>query len=173
MTLPASSRIAVYPGTFDPVTNGHLDLAERGRRHFDRLVLAILRNEDKQPMFTVDERAALLREAIAPWDNVTVDVFDGLLVNYAQRVGARVILRGVRAITDLEYEMQMAMMNRKLAPQIETVFLVPSEAYSYVSSRLVREVARLGGDVSELVPSHVARALRQRLGPGASAILGG
>ncbi len=173
MTTPASSRIAVYPGTFDPVTNGHLDLAERGRRHFDQLVLAILRNEDKQPMFTVDERATLLREAVAPWDNVTVDVFDGLLVNYAQRVGARLILRGIRAITDLEYEMQMAMMNRKLAPQIETVFLVPSEAYSYVSSRLVREVARLGGDVSELVPPHVARALRQRLAPRGSGILGG
>ena len=172
MTTPAASRIAVYPGTFDPVTNGHLDLAGRGRRHFDRLVLAILRNEDKQPMFTVDERVARLREAVAGWDNVTVDVFDGLLVNYAQRVGARVILRGIRAITDLEYEMQMAMMNRKLAPQIETVFLVPSEAYSYVSSRLVREVARLGGTVSELVPAHVARALSRHLGPGSSGILG-
>jgi len=168
----AAPRIAVYPGTFDPVTNGHLDLAERGRRHFDRLVLAILRNEGKQPMFSVDERAALLREAVAPWDNVGVDVFDGLLVNYAQRVGAQVILRGIRAITDLEYEMQMAMMNRKLAPRIETVFLVPSEAYSYVSSRLVREAARLGGSVGELVPAHVVRALAERCGTGGSAILG-
>jgi pantetheine-phosphate adenylyltransferase len=159
MTTPPTPRIAVYPGTFDPVTNGHLDLADRGRRHFDRLVLAILRNEDKQPMFTVDERTALLREAVAPWSNVSVEAFDGLLVNYAQRIGAHVILRGIRAITDLEYEMQMAMMNRKLAPQIETVFLVPSEAYSYVSSRLVREVARLGGSVAELVPPHVVRAL--------------
>jgi len=168
----AAPRIAVYPGTFDPVTNGHLDLAERGRRHFDRLVMAILRNEGKQPMFSVEERAGLLREAVAAWSNVEVDVFDGLLVNYAQRVSAQVILRGIRAITDLEYEMQMAMMNRKLAPQIETVFLVPSEAYSYVSSRLVREAARLGGAVGELVPAHVARALARRCAPGDSAILG-
>ena len=166
-----SQRIAVYPGTFDPVTNGHLDLAERGRRHFDRLVMAILRNEDKQPMFSVDERASLLREAVAPWSNVAVDMFDGLLVNYAQRIGAQVIVRGIRAITDLEYEMQMAMMNRKLAPQIETMFLVPSEAYSYVSSRLVREVARLGGAIGDLVPPHVARALARRCGGTGSGIL--
>ncbi len=163
----ATQRIAVYPGTFDPVTNGHLDLAERGRRHFDHLVIAILRNEDKQPMFSVDERVELLREAVAPWDNVTVDSFDGLLVHYASRIRADVILRGIRAITDLEYEMQMAMMNRKLESEIETVFLVPSEAYSYVSSRLVREVARLGGRVGELVPPNVARALAARCAGGA------
>jgi len=158
-------KIAVYPGTFDPVTNGHLDLVERGRRHVDRLILAILRNEDKQPMFTVDERIAFLREAVGPWSNVEVDTFDGLLVDYARRVGASLILRGLRAVSDFEYELQMAMMNRRLAPQIETAFLMPSEAYFYVSSRLVREVARLGGNLEGLVPEIVARALVQRPSP--------
>ena len=159
-------RIAVYPGTFDPVTNGHLDLADRGRSHFDRLVMAVLRKEDKRPLFTVDERTELLREAVAAWDNVEVDSFDGLLVDYAGGLGASFILRGIRAASDFEYEMQMAMMNRKLAPGLETVFLVPNEAYSYVSSRLVREVAGLGGSVDDLVPENVARALRRRFGAG-------
>lgn len=155
-------RIAVYPGTFDPVTHGHLDLAERGQRHFDRLVMAILRNEDKQPLFSVEERMELLREAVVRWPRVQVESFDGLLVDYARELGASVILRGIRAASDFEYEMQMAMMNRKLEPELETVFLVPSEAYSYVSSRLVREVARLGGSVSALVPPNVAEALAAR-----------
>jgi pantetheine-phosphate adenylyltransferase len=157
-------RIAVYPGTFDPVTNGHLDLAERGLRHFDHLFVAVLANEGKEPLFSVEERVGLLREAVAPWSDVTVDSFDGLLVDYARRVGAGVILRGIRAITDLEYEMQMAMMNRKLEPALETVFLAPSEAYTYVSSRLVREVTRLGGSVQDLVPPVVAEALARRFG---------
>ncbi len=152
-------RIAVYPGTFDPVTNGHLDLADRGRRHFDRLVIAILRNEGKKPLFTVDQRIRLLREAVADWDNVEVDSFDGLLVDYARKVGATMILRGIRAVTDLEYEMQMAMMNRRMDPKLETVFVVPSETYSYVSSRIVREVARLGGSTEGLVPQNVEDAL--------------
>ena len=152
-------RIAIYPGTFDPVTNGHLDLVDRGRRHFDRVIVAILRNEDKQPLFGIAERMSLLREALRGRDDVSVDTFDGLLVDYARRVGATVIVRGIRAITDLEYEMQMAMMNRKLEPELETVFLLPNETYSYVSSRLVREVARLGGSVDGLVPPNVARAL--------------
>jgi pantetheine-phosphate adenylyltransferase len=156
------SRIAVYPGTFDPVTNGHLDLTDRGRTHFDRVIMAILRNEDKQPLFTVEERMELLREAVTVWNNVEVDSFDGLLVEYARRIGATVILRGIRAASDFEYEMQMAMMNRKLAPELETVFLVPSEAYSYISSRLVREVARLGGSAEGLVPDNVVRALEDR-----------
>ena len=160
-------RIAVYPGTFDPVTHGHLDLIERGRRHFDRLVIAILFNEDKQPVFTVEERIALLEEAVAPWDNVSVDSFNGLLVDYARRTKAAVILRGLRALSDFEYELQMALMNRRLAPEVETVFLMPSEAYSYVSSRLVREVARLGGEVDGLVPPNVAAALKKRLAPSA------
>jgi pantetheine-phosphate adenylyltransferase len=155
-------RIAVYPGTFDPVTNGHLDLVERGRRRFDRLVMAILSNEEKQPMFTLEERIGFLREATSQWPDVEVATFDGLLVDHARRIGASVILRGLRAVSDFEYELQMAMMNRRLAPDVETVFLMPSEAYSYVSSRLVREVARLGGNVTGLVPAGVARALARR-----------
>jgi pantetheine-phosphate adenylyltransferase len=155
-------RIAVYPGTFDPVTMGHLDLATRGGSHFDRLIVAILRNEDKEPLFTVSERERLIRDAVGGLANVDVDSFDGLLVDYARRVGASVILRGIRAASDFEYEMQMAMMNRKLEPALETVFLVPSEAYSYVSSRLVREVARLGGSPAGLVPPNVERALARR-----------
>jgi len=159
-------RIAVYPGTFDPVTFGHLDLVERGRKHVDKLILSILRNEDKKTLFNVDERAAFLRDAVAPWDNVVVDAFDGLLVDYAKRTGASLILRGLRAVSDFEYELQMAMMNRRLAPDLETAFLMPNEAFSYVSSRLVREVARLGGDVSGLVPPAVAKALEEKFGRG-------
>ncbi len=161
-------RIAVYPGTFDPVTNGHLDLVDRGRRHFDRLNVAILENEDKRSLFSVDERKGLLKDAVREWKNVQVDSFDGLLVDYAGRIGASVILRGIRAVTDFEYEMQMTMMNRKLAPEVETVFLMPSESYSYVSSRLVREIARLGGSVTGLVPESVARALLGKLHPHGS-----
>ena len=157
------NRIAVYPGAFDPVTHGHLDLVDRGRRHFDRLIVAVLSNEGKgQPLFTVEERLTLLRESVAAWENVEVDAFDGLLVDYAERVGATMILRGIRAVTDLEYEMQMAMMNRRLRPALETVFMVPNESYSYVSSRLVREVARLGGTTEGLVPPNVASALARR-----------
>jgi len=146
------------------VTNGHLDLADRGRRHFDHLVMAILRNEDKQPLFNVQERVELLREAVTGWDNVDVETFDGLLVDYAKRIKASVILRGIRALSDFEYEMQMAMMNRRLAPDLEAVFLLPSEEFSFVSSRLVREVAGLGGSVEDLVPPNVATALERRLG---------
>jgi len=155
-------RIAVYPGTFDPVTSGHLDLAERGRKQYDRILMAVLRNEEKQPLFSIEERVGLLREAVDGLDGVEVDSFDGLLVDYANRIGASVILRGIRAFSDFEYEMQMAMMNRRLAPGLEAVFLVPSEAYSFVSSRLVREVARLGGSVDGMVPENVARALALR-----------
>jgi pantetheine-phosphate adenylyltransferase len=158
-------RIAVYPGTFDPVTHGHLDLVDRGRKHFDRLIIAILRNEDKEPMFSVEERVKLIEHAIAPWDNVEIDSFDGLLVDYCKQVGASVILRGMRALSDFESELQMALMNRRLEPDVETVFLTPTEAYSYVSSRLVREVARLGGAVEGLVPENVVAALARRLAP--------
>jgi len=155
-------RIAVYPGTFDPVTHGHLDLVDRGRRQYDRLILAVLRHDSKTPLFSIDERIGLLKEAVRDWPDVEVDSFDGLLVDYARSVGAGAILRGIRAASDFEYEMQMAMMNRHLSPQLETVFLVPSEAYSYVSSRLVREVAGLGGTVDNLVPANVSRALKER-----------
>jgi pantetheine-phosphate adenylyltransferase len=146
------------------VTNGHLDLADRGRRHFDHLVMAILRNEDKEPLFSVQERVELLREAVTGWNNVDVESFDGLLVDYARRIKASVILRGIRALSDFEYEMQMAMMNRRLEPDLEAVFLLPSEEYSFVSSRLVREVAALGGSVEDLVPPNVVTALDRRLG---------
>jgi pantetheine-phosphate adenylyltransferase len=162
-------RIAVYPGTFDPVTFGHLDLVERGAKHVDRLIIAILRNEDKQALFTVPERTAFLRDAVKPFTNVVVDDFDGLLVDYAKKTQATLILRGLRAVSDFEYELQMAMMNRRLAPDLETAFLMPNEAFSYVSSRLVREVARLGGDVSGLVPAVVAKALARKFADGRGA----
>ncbi len=154
--------LAIYPGSFDPVTNGHLDLIERGAKIFGRLVVAVLRNQDKLPLFSVEERIEMLREVTRKWSNVQIDVFDGLLVEYAQRRGAQVLLRGIRAISDYEYELQMALMNRKLAPGIETVFMMPAEAYSYLSSRLVKEVFHLGGDISKLVPPLVIERLRAK-----------
>jgi len=156
------SVLAIYPGSFDPVTNGHLDLIERGAQLFGRMVVAVLQNQDKQPLFSVDERIAMLREVTRPWPNVEIDVFHGLLVDYAQRRGAQVLLRGIRAISDYEYELQMALMNRKLAPSMETVFMMPAEAYSYISSRLVKEVFQLGGDISQLVPAIVIERLRAK-----------
>lgn len=155
--------VAIYPGSFDPVTNGHLDLIERGTKLFDLLIVAVLQNLEKEPLFTVAERVEMLREVIRPWSNVQVDVFDGLLVNYARTRKASVILRGIRAISDYEYELQMALMNRKLEPRLETVFMMPAEAYSYLSSRLVREVARLGGAVEGLVPRVVEQRLRAKI----------
>lgn len=156
--------LAIYPGSFDPVTNGHLDLIERGAQIFSRLVVAVLRNDEKhEPLFSVPERTEMLREATQRWPNVEVDVFDGLLVEYARQREARVILRGIRAISDYEYELQMALMNRKLAPQIETVFMMPAETYSYLSSRLVKEIFRLGGNISGLVPAFVEERLRAKV----------
>lgn len=155
--------LAIYPGSFDPVTNGHLDLIERGAQIFDRLVVAVLRNLEKEPLFSTQERAEMLTEATKKHPNVTIDVFDGLLVDYVRERKAQVILRGIRAISDYEYELQMAMMNRKLAPDVETVFMLPAEAYSYLSARLVREIARLGGDVSGLVPASVLQRLRAKV----------
>jgi pantetheine-phosphate adenylyltransferase len=155
--------VAIYPGSFDPVTNGHLDLIERGTKLFDLLIVSVLQNIEKEPLFTVPERLEMLREVIRPWPNVQVDVFDGLLVNYARSRNAGVILRGIRAISDYEYELQMALMNRKLEPRLETVFMMPAEAYSYLSSKLVREVARLGGAVEGLVPHTVEERLRLKL----------
>jgi pantetheine-phosphate adenylyltransferase len=155
-------RVAVYPGTFDPVTNGHLDLVDRANRHFDQVVVSVLRNANKQPLFSMEERVAFLKQAVADRDGVSVDAFDGLLVDHCRQIGATVILRGLRAISDFEYEMQAAMMNRKLNPDIETIFLLPGEAYSYLSSNLVREIGRLGGDISQLVPAHVSEAMKSR-----------
>jgi pantetheine-phosphate adenylyltransferase len=158
--------LAIYPGSFDPVTNGHLDLIERGAKIFDRLIVSILRNLDKEPLFTLDERVEMMREVTRPWPNVEVDVFTGLLVDYAQLRNANVILRGIRAISDYEYELQMAMMNRKLKPDLETVFMMPAVAFSYLSSRLVREIAQLGGpltDLADLVPAVVEQRLRAKV----------
>ncbi len=155
--------IAIYPGSFDPVTNGHLDLIERGAKIFDQLIVAVLQNLEKDPLFTVAEREEMLREVTRTWPNVEVDVFKGLLVDYARQRSARVVLRGIRAISDYEYELQMALMNRKLEPELETVFMMPAEAYSYLSSRLVREIARLGGSIQGLVPPVVEQRLRTKV----------
>jgi len=156
---------AIYPGSFDPPTNGHLDLIERGSHIFDELVVAILRNAEKTPLFSVGERRRMLEDLTSGFRNVRVDVFDGLTVEYAARVKASAVLRGIRALSDYEYELQMAMMNRKLRPDLETVFMMPAEQYSYLSSRLVREVARLGGTVTGLVPEMVEQRLKEKLDP--------
>ena len=147
-------RVAIYPGSFDPLTNGHLSLIQRGLEMFDRLVVAIVVNPKKTPLFTMEERRALIREAV-PDERVEVDSFEGLLVEYARRRGVNVLLRGLRAVSDFDYEFQMANMNRKLAPEVETVFMMTGEDYFYISSQLVREVASLGGDVRGLVPDNV------------------
>lgn len=156
---------AVYPGSFDPPTNGHLDLIERGSKIFDELVVAVLRNPEKSPLFSVPERRKMLEAMTEALDNVSVETFDGLTVEYAMSVGASAVLRGIRAISDYEYELQMALMNRKLQPTLETVFMMPAEKYSYVSSRLVREVAQLGGNIDCLVPPLVAQKLREKIDP--------
>jgi len=157
--------IAIYPGSFDPPTNGHLDLIERGSKIFDQLIVAILRNLDKAPLFGLSERALMLEAMTEDFSNVRVDTFDGLTVDYAAKVKAGAVLRGIRAISDYEYELQMALMNRKLQPNLETVFMMPAEQYSYLSSRLVREVAQLGGSIKGLVPDLVERRLREKLDP--------
>jgi pantetheine-phosphate adenylyltransferase len=154
---------AVYPGTFDPVTNGHLDLIVRSAALFDKVIVAILKNSDKVPLFTLEERVEMLKEAVKGIENVTVATFGGLLVDYALRIKASVIVRGIRAISDYEYELQMALMNRRLSSKVETVFMMPSEAYTYLSSRMVREVSALGGSVHGLVPAGVERRLKKKL----------
>src|SRR4029077_2687042 len=156
---------AIYPGSFDPVTNGHLDLIARGAMIFDKLIVAVAQNFDKEPLFAVKERVEMLEAVTFEWKNVEVEVFDGLLMDYARAKNARVILRGIRAVSDYEYELQMAMMNRKIEPQIETVFMLPAVAYSFLSSRLVRELARLGAPVvKDLVPALVEERLRAKVG---------
>ena len=154
----------IYPGSFDPLTFGHIDIIGRSARLFDSVVIAIITNPQKSPLFTADERKEIIREIVTPrFPNVEVDVFHGLLVDYAVRKKAQVIVRGIRAVTDYEYEFQMALMNRRLAPQIETVFMVPAENYSYLSSRLVKEIAALGGSVEGLVPETVEKRLKERI----------
>lgn len=157
--------IAIYPGSFDPPTNGHLDLIQRGSKIFEELVVAILRNSEKSPMFSLAERLEMLQTLTADLKNVRIDTFGGLMVEYAKSIDAMCVLRGIRAISDYEYELQMALMNRKLEPTLETVFMMPADKYSYVSSRLVREVAQAGGPVKGLVPDVVDQKLREKLDP--------
>lgn len=162
MAGPPLNLVAIYPGSFDPITNGHLDLISRGSRLVSRLIVAVLRNEDKRPLFSVEERMEMLREAVGEYANVEVSSFDGLLVDFAAAQGANLIIRGIRAISDYEHELQMALMNRRLRPELETAFLMAGEAYSFISSRLVKQVVALGGDVTGLVPPLVAARLKGR-----------
>ncbi|HTO86542.1 MAG TPA: pantetheine-phosphate adenylyltransferase [Thermoanaerobaculia bacterium] len=155
-------RVALYPGSFDPPTCGHLDIVSRARRLADRVIIAILENDSKTPLFSVPERVVMIREILGDSPDVEVRSFSGLLVDFAKGCGASLIVRGLRAISDYEYELQMALMNRRLSPEVETVFLMAKEEYSYVSSRLVKEVARLGGDLTGLVPETVRRRLAER-----------
>ena len=157
---------ALYPGTFDPPTNGHVDLIQRGSKLFDHLTVAILVNPVKNPLFTVEERVEMLEEVTGALGNVSVATFDGLMVEFARKVGASAVLRGIRAISDYEHEFQMALMNRRLAPDVETVFLQPAGRYSFVSSRMVKEVFSFGGDISGLVPPNVVKKLRARIKNG-------
>ena len=160
---PCAERIAVYPGSFDPLTNGHVDIIMRGSRIFDRIIVAILVNPEKTPLFTIDERLDMARDVFRDEPHVEIEAFGGLLVDYAQRRGAHVIVRGLRAVSDFEYEFQMALMNRRLVPGIETVFMMPAEAYTYTSSRIIREIFVLGGSISGLVPAVVEAHLRRKL----------
>jgi pantetheine-phosphate adenylyltransferase len=153
---------AVYPGSFDPITNGHLDVIERARKMFDEVTVAVAHNDEKQPLFTLQERLDLLHETVGRIDHVRIAQFDGLLVEFAAAQEANAVIRGLRAVSDFEFEFQMALMNRKLNGTVETIFLMPKEEYTYLSSRLVKEIARLGGDVSKFVPPVVAKALRQK-----------
>jgi len=155
-------KIAVYPGTFDPITNGHLDIIRRGLKLFDRLVVAVVTNGSKHPMFTVDERLEMLKETLRDVPNVEVDSFDGLLVDYVSRKGADTVLRGLRAVSDFEYEFQMALMNRKLAKNIQTVFLMTGLRWIFISSSIIKEASQFGGDTRDLVPACVYKKLKER-----------
>ena len=161
-------RNAIYPGSFDPLTNGHLDIIRRGARLFDRFLVAVLENEGKSPLFTVAERMELIVRCTSDIPNVEVHSFSGLLVDFMLRVDATVVVRGIRAVSDYEYELQMALMNRELHPQSETIFMLPAVEYTYVSSRLVKEIARLGGNVQAFVPPSVVRALRDKFASSSS-----
>ena len=159
-------KIAVYPGSFDPITNGHLDVIERAAHMFDRVIVAVAHNPEKSPMFSPEERVELARAAARKLKNVDVEEFEGLLVKYARERGATVLVRGLRAVADFEFEFQMALMNRKLDGTVETIFLMPKDEYTFISSRLVKEIAGLGGDVSAFVPADVQRALAKRRAAG-------
>jgi pantetheine-phosphate adenylyltransferase len=160
----AMIRRAIYPGSFDPVTNGHLDVIDRARKLFDEVIVAVAHNDQKQPLFTLEERLSLLRGTIGKLDKVEIAPLDGLLVDFAVAREATAVIRGLRAVSDFEFEFQMALMNRKLEATVETIFLMPKEEYTYLSSRIVKEIARLGGNVGEFLPAPVAAALRAKLG---------
>jgi pantetheine-phosphate adenylyltransferase len=157
------STLAVYPGSFDPLTNGHVDIISRGARLFDRIIVAVLVNAEKAPLFSMDERVEIARSVFRDHRNVEIDTFDGLLVDYVERRNAQVIVRGLRAVSDFEFEFQMALMNQRLNPRIETVFMMPAEQYTYISSRLIKEVFTLGGRVHGLVPELVEQRLREKV----------
>lgn len=157
-----SRKIGIYPGTFDPFTNGHLDLVQRGLRIFDHLIIGVAPNPKKNPLFSVEERLALIRQTLVNYKRVSLEMFDGLLVDYVAERKGIAIIRGLRAVSDFEYEMQMALMNRRLSADIETVFMMPSEEYSYLTATIVKEIASLGGSVRGLVPSHVEKALKKK-----------
>lgn len=161
-------RLLIYPGSFDPLTNGHLDLIERAVKLFDRVVVAIARNESKQSLFSLEERQTLVSRSLAGMPNVEVDAFDGLLVDYVDRRGGHAILRGLRAVSDFEFEFQLALMNRKLNQRVETIFMMPKDTYTFLSSRVIKEIARLGGDVGCFVPPAVREALQTKLGVAAA-----
>jgi pantetheine-phosphate adenylyltransferase len=158
-------RTAIYPGSFDPLTNGHLDLIERAAKLFDRVVVAVAKNDSKQPLFTLAERLALVKAAIRHLPHVEADSFDGLLIEYVARRKAQAVVRGLRAVSDFEFEFQLALMNRKLNDNFETIFMMPKDTYTFLSSRIVKEIAKLGGDVSAFVPPHVKTALIKKLKP--------
>jgi pantetheine-phosphate adenylyltransferase len=160
-TLPM--RTAIYPGSFDPLTNGHLDVIQRATKLFDRIVVAVAKSESKTPLFTLEERVEIVSRAISHLPTVEADSFDGLLVEYVERRKAHAVLRGLRAVSDFEFEFQLALMNRKLNERIETIFMMPKDTYTFLSSRIVKEIARLGGDVSAFVPAHVRTALADKL----------
>jgi len=164
-TAQNEMRIAIYPGSFDPLTNGHLDVVQRAANLFDRVIVAVAQNEGKHPLFTQAERVVLVKKAVAHLPNVKTDSFDGLLVDYVASHKARAIVRGLRAVSDFEFEFQLALMNRKLDENIETIFMMPKDTYTFLSSRIVKEIARLGGDVKEFVPPNVQTALLKKLKP--------
>jgi len=158
-------RTVIYPGSFDPLTNCHLDVIQRAAKLFDRVIVAVARSESKHPLFTLEEREEIVRHAVRGWPHVEADAFDGLLIDYVEKRSARAVIRGLRAVSDFEFEFQLALMNRKLNESIETIFMMPKDTYTFLSSRIVKEIASLGGDVSQFVPAHVRIALAGKFSP--------